>query len=155
MSDLGGYTYWAINAVFLAVVALVVLAALLVRRAPRWRAVGLTAVPLLLLTAVFDNVIIGVGLVDYDPAVISGVRLGIAPVEDFAYTVAAVVLLPSLWALLERRGTRAPAHGPVSASPSPSAESGPFGQAQPERRPRMSERPARAVGAARAGGGAA
>lgn len=52
-----------------------------------------------ILTAVFDNVMIGVGLVGYDRALISGVFVGIAPLEDFAYAVAAVVLLPALWSL--------------------------------------------------------
>ncbi len=51
----------------------------------------------LLLTAVFDNVIIGVGLVAYDPDTLINLRIGLAPIEDFAYTVAASVLLPVLW----------------------------------------------------------
>ena len=95
-------TYTLLNIVFLAVVALVAIAATLVRRAPRWRAVGLAAVLLLTLTAIFDNVIIGTGLVAYDDSLISGVRIGLAPIEDFAYTVAALVLLPSVWELLRR-----------------------------------------------------
>ena len=93
-------TYWLLNLPFLAVVALVAVAALLARRAPRWRAVGLTAVAVLLMTAVFDNVLVATGIVGYDAALISGVLVGVAPVEDFAYAIAAVVLLPSLWGLL-------------------------------------------------------
>lgn len=93
-------TYTLLNIVFLGLVALVAIVALVVRRAPRWRAVGLAAVLMLTLTAVFDNVIIGTGLVAYDDSLISGVRIGIAPIEDFAYTVAALVLLPSVWELL-------------------------------------------------------
>ena len=93
-------SYWALNAVFLAAVALLVLAAVLAKRTPRWSAVGITMVVLLVTTAIFDNVMIGVGLVDYDPANISGVRIGIAPIEDFAYAVAAVLGLPALWHLL-------------------------------------------------------
>jgi len=93
-------TYWALNAIFLAVVAAVVLAAIVSRRAPRWTSVlGVLAV-VLVMTAIFDNVMIGVGLVGYDAALISGAFIGIAPLEDFAYAVAAVLLLPSLWALL-------------------------------------------------------
>ncbi|WAB84441.1 lycopene cyclase domain-containing protein [Microcella daejeonensis] len=99
-------TYTLLNLVFLAAVALVALAAVLARRSPNWRAVGAAAVLLLTLTAVFDNVIIGTGLVDYDDALISGVRIGLAPIEDFAYTVAALVLLPAVWELLPRRRTR-------------------------------------------------
>lgn len=102
-------TYWLLNLPFLAVVAVVALAAILARRAPRWRAVGLTAIVVLLLTAVFDNVLVGVGIVGYDRDLISGVFVGVAPVEDFAYAVAAIVMLPSLWALLGgSRRTRPP-----------------------------------------------
>ncbi|QOD93630.1 MULTISPECIES: lycopene cyclase domain-containing protein [Microcella] len=98
-------TYTLLNAVFLAAVAIVGVAAVLTRRSPEWRAVGLAAILMLTLTAVFDNVIIGTGLVAYDDALISGVRIGVAPIEDFAYTVAALVLLPAVWELLPRRGS--------------------------------------------------
>ena len=96
-------TYWALNAIFLGVVALVAVAAVLTRRAPRWLNVGLTAGVLLVMTAVFDNVMIGIGLVGYNADLISGVFVGIAPLEDFAYAVAAVILLPALWTLLPTR----------------------------------------------------
>ena len=93
-------TYWTLNAVFLAAVALVAIAALISRRSPSWRAVGLAAIPLLILTAIFDNVLVGTGIVGYDPTLISGAKIGVAPLEDFAYTIAALVLLPSVWSLL-------------------------------------------------------
>jgi lycopene cyclase domain-containing protein len=100
-------TYLALNAVFLLVVAAVVVAAVLRGRrgggAIRWRSVALAGTALLLLTAVFDNVMIAVGLVGYDADRISGLRVGIAPIEDFAYAVAAVLLLPALWHLTARR----------------------------------------------------
>ena len=96
-------TYWSLNAFFLAAVALVALAAVLSRRGPRWKPLGLAAVALLITTAVFDNVMIGIGLVDYNPDLISGAFVGLAPLEDFAYAIAAVVLLPSLWHLLGRK----------------------------------------------------
>ncbi|HEX7834091.1 MAG TPA: lycopene cyclase domain-containing protein [Pseudolysinimonas sp.] len=92
-------TYWLLNVPFLVIAGLVAVAALLTRRAPRWRAVGLTGVVLLVLTAVFDNVLVATGIVGYDASRISGVLVGVAPLEDFAYAIAAVVLLPSLWAL--------------------------------------------------------
>jgi len=93
-------TYWALNAIFLAAVAAVALVAVVSKRGPRWASVGLVLGVVLLMTAVFDNVMIGVGLVGYDEAKISGAFIGIAPLEDFAYAIAAVVLLPSLWTLL-------------------------------------------------------
>lgn len=116
-------SYWALNACFLAVV--VITAALAVsrlrsRRAAASGAVGLTLgtwslavggglVVLLLMTALFDNIMIGIGLVGYEPSLISGVFVGIAPLEDFAYALAVAVLLPSLWVLLERHAPAVPA----------------------------------------------
>jgi lycopene cyclase domain-containing protein len=100
-------TYTLLNLVFLAAAALVGVAAVLTRRSPDWRAVGLAAIVLMTLTAIFDNVIIGTGLVDYDDNLISGFRIGVAPIEDFSYTLAALVLLPALWELLPKRRARA------------------------------------------------
>ena len=123
-------TYWALNAFFLVAVAVVaVLATLRGRRREGhgtrgtvvWPAVGITAALLLVMTAVFDNIMIGVGLVGYDETLISGAFIGIAPLEDFAYTVAAVLLLPSLWALLPvSSGSASARTDPGSASPSAS-----------------------------------
>ena len=103
-------TYWILNAVFLAAAVVVLIIALRSGRQPEQRrpnqrtlnrrALGATALVLLTLTAVFDNIMIGVGLVDYGDAQISGIRLGIMPIEDFAYTVFAVLALPALWTLL-------------------------------------------------------
>lgn len=111
-------TYWLLNLPFLAFAAVVGIAALLARRAPRWRYVGLAAIPLLILTAVFDNVLVGTWIVGYDPALISGAKIGVAPIEDFAYAIAAVVLLPSLWALL---GSRSPSPWTGDVGPARSA----------------------------------
>lgn len=72
----------------------------------RWRPLLLTAAALLALTVVFDNIIVGVGLVDYDESLIWGVRMPIAPIEDLAYAVAAVMLVPAVWELLGRRDRR-------------------------------------------------
>jgi lycopene cyclase domain-containing protein len=96
-------TYWALNAIFLAVVAVVAVVALLLRRPPRWLAVLVGLGILLVMTAIFDNVMIGIGLVGYDRALISGAFIGIAPLEDFAYAIAAAILLPSLWSLMGGR----------------------------------------------------
>jgi lycopene cyclase domain-containing protein len=101
-------TYWALNAIFLGVVALIVVVGFIARRTPNWRAVGLTMVIVLVMTAVFDNIMISVGLVAYSPERISGVFIGVAPLEDFAYAVAAVIGLPALWALLTPRASTRP-----------------------------------------------
>ncbi|KQR20245.1 lycopene cyclase [Agreia sp. Leaf335] len=96
--------YWTLNAIFLAVVALVAIgAAMRIRSTRPWVAIAITLGVLLVMTAVFDNVMIGVGLVGYEPSLISGAFIGIAPLEDFAYAVAAAILLPSLWMLLPAR----------------------------------------------------
>ena len=99
-------TYWALNAIFLAAVTVIAVAALATRRAPRWLAVLIGGGILLIATAIFDNVIIAAGIVAYDRALISGVYIGSAPVEDFAYAIAAIVLLPCLWTLLPARRAR-------------------------------------------------
>ncbi|MCU1404072.1 MAG: lycopene cyclase [Glaciihabitans sp.] len=96
-------SYWQLNLIFLAIVVIVAVLALVLRRPPRALAVLLTAAVLLVMTAIFDNVMIGIGLVGYNESLISGMFVGIAPLEDFAYAIAAVVLLPSLWMLLGGR----------------------------------------------------
>jgi lycopene cyclase domain-containing protein len=99
-------SYWGLNAFFLAAVAVVAVVAIALRKPPRWLIVLASAIILLLVTAVFDNIMIGVGLVGYNRSLISGVFVGIAPLEDFAYALAAVTLLPSLWALTARKDDR-------------------------------------------------
>lgn len=98
-------TYLLLNTVFLVFAAAVFLVAVRRGRLSRRRiiATGIALAAVLVLTAVFDSIMIGVGLVDYDPNRIFGLRIGLAPIEDFAYPVAAALLLPALWALLERK----------------------------------------------------
>jgi len=62
-----------------------------------WGTLCYTLVALLLMTAVFDNFIVGSGIVAYDPELLSGVFIGFAPIEDFAYTLVAAVLIPKTW----------------------------------------------------------
>jgi lycopene cyclase domain-containing protein len=124
-------TYALLDLAFLAVVAVVGIVAAVVagRRAAgrggraavtRWRRTTLVTglvvgAVLLVMTIVFDNVIVGLRIVAYDPALISGARIGAIPVEDLGYAIGAVVLLPSLWVLFARSDRRAravtPAHG--------------------------------------------
>lgn len=97
-------TYWLLNLCFLLVAAAVALIAAL-RTTPggrrrRYVAVTLTAAVLCVLTAVFDNLMIAAGLFEYHAAQTSGWAIGAAPVEDFAYVIAAALLLPALWQLL-------------------------------------------------------
>lgn len=99
-------TYWALNAVFLTLAVVVAGVAVASARSPRWRAIALAGVAVLLLTAVFDNVMIAIDLFGYNPDRISGAFVGLAPLEDFAYAIAAVILLPSLWHMLGRRRSK-------------------------------------------------
>ena len=98
-------TYWLINIPFLLVAALVLGAALGRGVAPRTLPWAISVAVMMTLTAVFDNAIIGTGLVAYDSELLSGVMIGLAPIEDFAYTAAALMMIPALWHVLEPRPT--------------------------------------------------
>lgn len=94
-------TYLLVNTVFL-LVTLLVSAIALARRPPSRRNVlswALALGALLLLTAVFDNAMIAAGLFDYSPDHTLGFTIGRAPIEDFAYPLAAAIGLPALWSL--------------------------------------------------------
>jgi lycopene cyclase domain-containing protein len=97
--------YWLINLPFLLASGLVIAAAVALRRSPRVMPLLVAAGVMMVLTAVFDNAIIGFGIVDYDESLISGFRLGFAPIEDFAYTLAALLAIPAAWHLLSPRST--------------------------------------------------
>lgn len=106
----GTATYTLLAVPFLATAALVAVAAGAVaarRRGAGGRRVGIVSAVvagavLLVMTGVFNNVIVGLGIVAYDPALVSGARIGLFPVEDLAYSIGAALLLPSCWVLLER-----------------------------------------------------
>jgi lycopene cyclase domain-containing protein len=100
---------------FLAVSA--VLAAIAWRRAPAGHAaaLALTAGGLVLLTAVFDSLMIAAGLFDYADAPLLGPRLGLAPIEDFAYPIAALLLCSAVWTLLGRADASAARDRPARA----------------------------------------
>jgi lycopene cyclase domain-containing protein len=103
-------TYPLIVVPFLAITAVLVL---LTARRPqfsrRMTASALAAGILVLLTAVFDNVMIAAGLFTYPESLISGVRIGLAPIEDFAYPLCAAFLVPAVFTLLTPRARRAEA----------------------------------------------
>ncbi len=66
------------------------------RRMPK-RPLLWTGLVLIALTAVFDNLIVGAGIVGYDDSLTLGIRVPIAPIEDFAYAIGAALLVPALW----------------------------------------------------------
>ncbi|KQS09258.1 hypothetical protein ASG04_10385 [Curtobacterium sp. Leaf183] len=117
MTGTGTYALLAVPFIVVAVLAAVAAGIIASRRAgSRGRAVsgrriamvsGIVAgVALLVMTVVFNNVIVTLGIVAYDPARISGVRIGAFPIEDLAYAIAAAFLLPALWVLFDRTGGR-------------------------------------------------
>ena len=96
-------TYLLLNNIF---IAISLGAAATVLRGRQWLLVGKVLGPLLILTAIFDNAIIASGIVAYDPSKISGVMIGAVPIEDFAYTIAAVAIVPSVWSAMINRKKR-------------------------------------------------
>ena len=64
---------------------------------------AVAAVLLVLLTAVFDNLMIAADLFTYPVENISGLRIGLAPLEDFSYPVCAAFLVPAVFTLLPSR----------------------------------------------------
>ena len=64
----------------------------------------LVASIMLVFTAVFDSIIIAVGLVDYDYSKTLGILIGKAPIEDFAYTIVAALFIPFIWERLGKNG---------------------------------------------------
>jgi lycopene cyclase domain-containing protein len=87
-------SYALLNLIFVIPVLVVLLA---YRWLVHWGTLCYTLVALLLMTAVFDNFIVGSGIVAYDHALLSGVFIGFAPIEDFAYTLVAALLIPLTW----------------------------------------------------------
>jgi len=92
--------YLALNIVFM-LIAFVVLN--VINRKSPWRAISWTLLVMCLVTLIFDNVIVGLGIVDYDSSKISGLLLGLVPVEDFAYTVVSVLAVSSIWHMMTRK----------------------------------------------------
>jgi len=77
--------------------------AILMRRWLSLRPLTFAALVMFTLTAIFDNVIIGTGIVAYDDDLLLGVKILYAPIEDFAYTAVALVLVPTLFNLFRTK----------------------------------------------------
>lgn len=98
-------TYASLALVFV-VLAAVVAVLVSVRRglgARWWLTTALTIAVLLVLTVVFDSVMILADLFRFDEESLLGVRLWHAPLEDLAWPVVAGLLLPALWELVGPR----------------------------------------------------
>ena len=58
---------------------------------------------LMIMTAIFDNIIVLTGIVSYDQSKISGIKILAAPIEDFAYTLVLVPLIVLIRSLFEKK----------------------------------------------------
>jgi len=97
-------SYLEINTWFITGVIVVTAVLFFLGVRPSLRAMAASLLVLGVLTAIFDNAIIGAGLVAYDESTLSGVMVGLAPVEDFAYTLAGAILIPMVWEALGKFG---------------------------------------------------
>jgi hypothetical protein len=78
------------------------------RRPPGFvAAVAVTGLALVVMTVVFDSLMIAADLFRYGPDLL-GPIVWLAPVEDLAWPVATALGLPALWVLLTPRAEDAP-----------------------------------------------
>lgn len=61
------------------------------------KTMAIVIVMLLIMTAIFDSLIITFDLCAYNPDHILGIYIIKAPVEDFFYSIAAGVVIPNIW----------------------------------------------------------
>lgn len=87
-------TYLLLNIIFL----VIAISILVLSRKLRWNsAMTWTMIVLIVATAIFDSLIVGVEIVAYDEAKILGLRAGQAPIEDFFYAILAGIIIPTIW----------------------------------------------------------
>lgn len=87
------FTYLILNSIFLAAI-LIGFRKYLSKPSKTW---WLTLAALLILTAIFDNLMIAAGIFSYEPSKILGLYVGLAPIEDFMYAIMAAIIIPILW----------------------------------------------------------
>jgi lycopene cyclase domain-containing protein len=92
------HRYLLLNAAFVLLAGIV---CWYLRRHIRWSADLRVLAVMLALTAIFDTLWIHIGIFAYRPEYILGVFIGKAPVEDFAYSLVAAMLIPLLWRKLK------------------------------------------------------
>jgi lycopene cyclase domain len=88
------FTYLILNIVFVACTVFL-LAKRFTKPSKTW---WITFTVLLVLTLVFDNLAIWLGMFSYNPELIVGIHVGLAPIEDFFYALLACIIVPLLWA---------------------------------------------------------
>ena len=97
-------SYLELNIIFLGVI----LGALMALGKLKWSlAMTWTLVILIVATAIFDSVIVGVGIVAYDETRLLGINVGRAPIEDFFYAIMAAIVVPIVWRFGGRKDGKA------------------------------------------------
>lgn len=92
------FTYLILNLVFIAIISVVFFKYLRKPTTTWW----LVFISLVTLTAIFDSLIIGAGIVGYDPTKLLGLYIGLAPIEDFFYAILAAIIVPVLWKVFQQ-----------------------------------------------------
>ena len=87
------FTYLVLNCIFILLICLI----LGIKYKQPSRAWWFSLACLFILTLVFDSLIIASGIVAYDPSKILGIKLILAPIEDFFYPLLAIIVIPYLW----------------------------------------------------------
>ena len=97
-------SYAGLALLFLAAAVTGCVAVARVAHLPRgwWWTTALAALVLVVLTVVFDSLMISADLFRYDSSSLTGLRILRAPVEDLAWPLVAVLVLRALWELLGR-----------------------------------------------------
>lgn len=122
------------TAAALLAVAVAVLLDLLVWRTGllRTRLFWATYAIVLFFQFIVNGILTGLGIVQYDPAVILGVRVVYAPIEDIGFGFALVTIVLCRWVKLGLKGTSAgPGRGGSSRSAS-HRDDGPAAQPAPD-----------------------
>jgi lycopene cyclase domain-containing protein len=96
------FTYLIVNVIFLVCITVLFMQHLAKPTKSWW----MTLLILLILTAVFDSILVGMSIVGYDTDRILGVYIGNAPIEDFFYAVMAVIIVPALWNVFDTKNER-------------------------------------------------
>lgn len=96
-------TYADLNLFFLALATAITL---IIKGRYRCLTTPVVAIPMLILTVVFDNLIVLAGIVGYDQTKLLGINVYLVPIEDFAYTIVAVLLVPQLWKAMTKNDSK-------------------------------------------------
>lgn len=92
-------TYLVFNLIFICVIGLIIY---LTRTWVFNRSMLWTLSALVVLTAIFDSLLINAGLFHYNLDKLIGLYIGAAPIEDFFYPLLAVIVVPAAWEYFKR-----------------------------------------------------